>query len=88
MYGFEDGMDGSPIADLLKGAEHIDIRTVLDNGVTEGRHCARIMIPKGRTGYFLLEPGKTKDWGGFDYFAMDVYSEDADRLCRGRGRCA
>ncbi len=76
LYGFEEGSDGSPIPGLLKGSEHIDIITVLDNGVTEGKHCARLTIPKGKTGVFFLEPDTIKDWGDFDYFAMDVCTLD------------
>jgi hypothetical protein len=76
LYGFEEGTDGSPISGLLKGAERIDIITVRDNGVTEGRQCARMTIRHGgRTGCFFLEPQQIRDWGDFDYFAMDVYTD-------------
>jgi|GEM_PF-1747120 len=77
LYGFEDTADGQPVEALMRSAENIDIIAVLDNGVTEGRQCGRLVVQKGSQwgGTFNLTREQIRDWSNFDYFAIDVYTE-------------
>ena len=69
--------DGQPIGVLMKWADDIDAVYVRDNGVTDGKWCARLTIPAGKSwGTIDIRDKIIKNWGGFDYFAFDLYTED------------
>ena len=74
LYDFEDASD---VKRLLKGAENVTLTTVEDVGVTHGSKCARLTAAKGAEYAVLqLDAEAIKDWGDFDYFAVDVTLED------------
>lgn len=74
LYTFEQGADASQ---LSRRTENLQITTVQDNGVTEGKNCARIVVPKGSAyGVFHLGAGAIRNWSEFDYFAMDLHTDD------------
>src|SRR6185436_784603 len=68
---------------LRKGADNTNVvfDVVQDNGVTSGKNCCRVL---GKAGGGLstmtLDGEKLKNWGDFDYFAMDVYTEREEKL--------
>ena len=73
LYDFEDPAD---LEDLKKSAENTTFDIVQDNGVTHGKNCCRMVFKQGADyGVFFLGDAKIKNWGDFDYFAMDVYME-------------
>ncbi|MGH7143329.1 MAG: hypothetical protein ACREJ2_04255 [Planctomycetota bacterium] len=76
LFTFENAAD---LAAIKSEAENVDASLSADNGVTEGKTCARLMLAQGKDKYAVFTLGKEaiKDWAGFDYFAMDVYSEEA-----------
>ena len=74
LYDFEDGSD---VKRLMKDAENITLTTVVDVGVTHGSKCARLTAAKGADYAIMqLDAEAIKDWGDFDYFAVDVTLED------------
>lgn len=75
LYSFERSKE---TAELLKKSEHIDIATVQDYGVTEGKNCARVTAKRGVAwALFTLGERAIRNWSDFDYFAMDIHIEDA-----------
>jgi hypothetical protein len=68
---------------LRKGADNTNVvlDVVQDNGVTSGKNCCRVL---GKAGGGLstmtLDGEKLKNWGDFDFFAMDVYTEREEKL--------
>jgi hypothetical protein len=81
LYGFEEGLDadGKPVKALMATAENCTINYCVDAGVTEGKGCARWTIPAGGGyGMFILQGADIKDWNEYDYFAMDLYTDDAN----------
>jgi len=74
LHGFEVGPDA---ADLRRFADNVEIDVVQDNGVTEGRNCIRLVARKGSPYCeFRLGARAIQNWSSFDYFAMDVFTED------------
>jgi len=74
LYDFEDASD---VKRLLKGAENVTLTTVEDGGVTHGSRCARLTAAKGAEyAVVQLDAEAIKDWGDFDYFAIDVTLDD------------
>ncbi len=74
LYDFEDASD---VKRLMKDAENFTLTTVEDVGVTHGGKCARLTAAKGAEySLMLLDADAIKDWGDFDYFAVDVTIED------------
>jgi hypothetical protein len=74
LYDFEDASD---LKNLMKFAENATLTSVEDVGVTHGSKCARLTIPRGAEyGVLVLDQGAIKDWGDFDYLAIDVTMED------------
>ena len=74
LYDFEDASD---VKRLLKGAENVTLTTVEDVGVTHGSKCARLTAAKGADyAVVQLDAEAIKDWGDFDYFAVDVTLDD------------
>ncbi|MCJ8331227.1 MAG: hypothetical protein HRT89_23545 [Lentisphaeria bacterium] len=75
LYSFENGKDGQP----LKGVrgQRMKVTCSLDFGVTEGKKCARLVSPAGG-GFSELyfSKNKIKNWRGFDYLAIDLFTED------------
>ncbi len=62
---------------LLKGAENVTLTTVEDIGVTHGSKCARLTAARGADyAVVQLDPEAIKEWGDFDYFAVDVTLDD------------
>ena len=77
LFSFEDGADGQPVRAFTKRGDNMDIIYVQDNGVTDGKWCARVTVPKAVSwGATILGGEPIKDWGDHDYFAMDLYTED------------
>jgi hypothetical protein len=74
LYSFEDPGE---VARLLKGGENAQLIMVQDNGVTQGANCARLVVPRG-VGYGTIrfDADAMRNWGDFDYFAIDVFTED------------
>lgn len=77
LMSFEDGArDGQPIPELTKAADNLQAIYVQDNGVTDGKWCARLTLPAGGDfGVMILDGEAVKNWAGFDYFAMDLFTE-------------
>jgi hypothetical protein len=74
------GFEGDEAARLMKFSENLELVTVNDNGVTEGKNCARLTIPKGPDfGSLSLTGDMVRDWADYDYFAVDLYTEDEHR---------
>jgi hypothetical protein len=74
LYGFEQPAD---VTKLLEGAENANLIAVRDNGVTEGKNCARFVITKGSEyGSLKFDAEPMKNWSDFDYFAIDLTTED------------
>jgi hypothetical protein len=74
LYGFEQASD---TADLRRSADSAEIVTVQDNGVTEGKNCARVTLSRGADyAGFELTKETLKNWSEFDYVALDLYTED------------
>ena len=74
LYDFEDASD---VKKLMKGAENVTLTTAEDVGVTHGRKCARLTAAKGADyAVVQLDADAIKDWGDFDYFAVDVTLDD------------
>lgn len=78
LYDFEDGADAE---DLKKVSENAEFDIVQDNGVTSGKNCLRL-VGKAGADYttFEIRGDKLKDWGNFDYFAMDIYTERDEKM--------
>ena len=82
LMSFEDDpegheQDGKPVPYLMQSADDMDAIYVQDNGVTDGRWCARLTIPAGkRWGSVTIRGDFLKDWSDYDYFAVDVYVDD------------
>ncbi len=48
-----------------------------DNGVTDGKWCARLTLPAGGdSGVIILDGDTVRNWAGFDYFAIDLFTDD------------
>ncbi len=78
LYDFEEPADAE---DLKKDAENVTFDTVQDNGVTRGKNCCRLVFKQGADyGVFYIGREKTKDWGNFDYFVMDVVMEREGKI--------
>ena len=78
LYDFEDPAD---LEDIKKDAENVTFDTVQDNGVTRGKNCCRMVFKQGADfGMFYIGKEKTKNWGSFDYFAMDVFMEREGKI--------
>ncbi len=78
LYSFEAGGEAEA---LSADSENVQIIPVLDNGVTEGKQCGRVVVKKGQKwAYFTLARDKIKNWSGFDYFAMDLYTADTSQF--------
>ncbi len=77
--GFESSADVQAILGRSHTENcHIDI--VQDYGVTEGKSCVRLTIPRGKPwGTISLPDSMLRDWSNFDYFALDLYTEDDHR---------
>ncbi len=74
LYDFEDASD---LKKLTKFAENAALTSVEDVGVTHGKKCARLTIPRGvEYGVLVFDQAAIKDWGDFDYLALDVTMED------------
>ena len=85
LYDFEDASD---VKRLLKGAENVTLTTVEDVGVTHGSKCARLTAAKGAEyAVMQLDAEAIKDWGDFDYFAIDVTHGRRPPLPTGRWSC-
>jgi hypothetical protein len=66
------GFEGDEAARLTKAGENVELITVNDNGVTEGKNCARLTIPKGTEyGSLSLTADMIRDWS--DFFYLDMY---------------
>ena len=77
LYSFEKGQE---LQELRAKAEGVDLIVVQDNGVTEGKNCSRLtMLKKGGWIDLYLGANAIRNWSDFDYFAMDVYTEDVGR---------
>ncbi len=77
LYSFESEAE---VKDILKDSENVDIIPVLDAGVTKGKLCARIVLKGGKGwSYFTLGKEAIKNWSKYDYFAMDVYTNETER---------
>ncbi|HEY3320407.1 MAG TPA: hypothetical protein VGP72_08070 [Planctomycetota bacterium] len=76
LYSFEDVAEASQLA---AQAENLAFDVVQDNGVTHGKNCCRLVAKQGAEFATLeLRGEKIKNWGGFDYLALDVfYDRDA-----------
>jgi hypothetical protein len=78
LYDFEDPGE---LEDLKKSAENATFDIVQDNGVTHGKNCCRVVFKQGGDyGVFFLGDAKIKNWGDFDYFAMDVFMERESKV--------
>ena len=74
LFGFEQGNE---IVQLSKGSENVDLILVQDNGVTEGKNCARLTAKRGSDYAHLKLPAEaTRNWSDFDYLALDLFTED------------
>ncbi len=78
LMSFEQGArDGQPIPELSKRADNLQAIYVQDNGVTDGKWCARLTLPAGGDfGVMILDGEAVRNWAGFDYFAMDLFTDD------------
>jgi len=80
LLDFEDPAD----VELLRKASdntNVILDVVQDNGVTSGKNCCRVVSKAGAGLTTLCLAGeKLKNWGDFDYFAMDVYTERQEKL--------
>lgn len=74
LHGFEAAQDA---VDVRRFAENVEIDVVQDNGVSEGRNCIRLVAKKGSP-YCEIRLGAKaiQNWSAFDYFALDVFTED------------
>lgn len=78
IYDFECGND---LEEVKKFSENGAYDIVQDNGVTGGKNCLRVVgTPKDPWVAFDIRGEKAKDWGKFDYFAMDVFVEREQKL--------
>ena len=74
LYSFENPGEA---AQLLRFSDSVALDVVADNGVTEGARCARLTAAKGAPfAGIQLGSAAVKDWRGFDYFAVDVFTDD------------
>jgi hypothetical protein len=74
LYSFEDGSD---VTKLTRFADGATLTASQDNGVTEGKKCARLVVRRGVDyGSFRFDAGALRNWADFDYFAVDVTTED------------
>lgn len=65
---------------LSRGLDQVDLIPVLDNGVTAGKQCGRITVPKGADyGVMELDQASIRNWREFDYLAIDLYTEDSHK---------
>lgn len=77
--GFE--MDGKPVKAWQSAAENMDVVYVQDNGVTDGKWCARMTIPAGKdVGLTELTGDAVKNWADYDYLAIDLFTEETAEL--------
>lgn len=77
LYSFEDGQDGQPVREFMRSADNIDVIHVQDNGITDGKWCARVTGKQGAPWSTVELRGEAlKNWGDYDYFAMDLMIED------------
>jgi len=77
LTGFESSADARAFL-ARPHTENCRVDIVQDYGVTEGRSCARITIPKGKSwGSISLPAEMIRNWSDFDYFSMDLYTEDS-----------
>ena len=80
LFDFEDPADAEQ---LRKGSDNTNVilDVVQDNGVTSGKNCCRVLSKAGAgLAVMCMEGDKLKNWGDFDYFAMDVYTERQEKL--------
>ena len=74
LFSFENATD---LSRLSNKNENVTLTLVQDGGVTEGRRCAKVVVPRGAEyGVLRLDAAARKDWRDFDYFAVDVAIED------------
>ena len=74
LYSFEQAGEAE---NLAKRSENLDLITVQDNGVTDGKNCARLLLKRGGQWANLeFEPAAFANWRDFDYFAIDVWTEE------------
>ncbi|MFC1582598.1 hypothetical protein ACFL4W_03560 [Planctomycetota bacterium] len=82
LYSFEDSqtyeIDGKPIPYLTKFADELEAVYVQDNGATDGKWCARITVPSGKSWgtMTIRDPKFIEKWSEYDYFAMDLFIDD------------
>ncbi|MBI3830691.1 MAG: hypothetical protein HY291_14310 [Planctomycetes bacterium] len=78
LYDFEDGAE---VEELKAASEGVSLDVVQDNGVTSGKNCLRVVGKAGGDyAVLMLKGDKLKEWGNFDYFAMDVYTERDEKM--------
>lgn len=74
LYSFEDGGEA---ARLMKSADKATLSASQDAGVTDGKNSARLVVPRGVDyGFFFLDADAIRNWGDFDYAAIDLTTED------------
>ena len=74
LYDFEDPSDSSR---LMKRSENVTLTTAEGGGVTHGARCARLTARKGADyAALILDDDAIKNWGDYDYFAIDVTLDD------------
>ncbi len=74
LYDFEDPSD---IQKLMKRADGMTLTAAEDVGVTHGSRCARLTARKGADyATLVLDDEAIKGWGNYDYFAIDVTTDD------------
>ena len=80
LFDFENAADADQ---LRKGSSNANVilDVVQDNGVTSGKNCCRVISKLGGgTTALCIEGDKLKNWGDFDYFVMDVYTERQEKI--------
>ena len=79
LYDFEDPAE---IAEFRGFAdEGVFVEAVQDNGVTSGRTCMRVVGKEKEPWAALLIRGdRLRNWGDFEHFAMDVFSERQEKV--------
>jgi hypothetical protein len=82
LHDFEEqAVDNAAVKELLIDANGgIEITYSQKFGVTQGKWSARLRVPAGSSVEFFLSPQKFKDWGDFDYFAADVFTEEQSSI--------
>ncbi|MBN1807703.1 MAG: hypothetical protein JW909_01455 [Planctomycetes bacterium] len=78
LFSFEDSttgthdIDGKPVP-YMSNSDNLEVIYVADNGVTDGRWCARVTVSPGPYGGVQITGDALKGWQEYDYVAIDVF---------------